>query len=269
VIEWLTSTGITLEVTDRFGQSRIVPLSLMYNLPSASDVARMAIRDIFGMGRDAIENFLSIYQARGMHPDIGILYYLLHYRYPPPERLWAFVSRGVSGMLWATIPEDMIPKIKEEAEKLGAPMPTSAAYWNFKAKELYTALQTYMTWHDFARFSWFNKELFGWKDNFTSDNQIVIDTLADIPTKIDQRWMVRWGIYEYLSSKGVTYDSPVKDFVVKILKLNPSDSLIVFSVELVYAVDYLCKLTPILRVARYYELLVAYANILLNLPQDV
>jgi hypothetical protein len=225
VIEWLTSTKIRLEVIDRFGQHRIVPLSLMYNLPSASDVARMAIRDIFGMGRDAIESFLTIYQARGMHPDIGILYYLLHYRYPPPERLWTFVSRGVSGMLWATIPEDMIPKIQQEAEKLGAPMPTSAAYWNFRAKELYTALQTYMTWHDMARFSWFNKDMFGWDANFTSDNQIVIDTLADIPTKIDMRWLVRWGIYEHLSTKGVTYKSPVKDFALKVLESAPASQI--------------------------------------------
>jgi phage-related protein len=221
IIEWLTSTEMKITVKDRFDVERTIPLSLMYQLPSASDVARMAIRDIFGMGRTAIEAFLKVYSARGMHEDIGILYYLLHYRYPPPERLWTFVTRGFSGMLWATIPKEMMDSIQAEASRLKAPIPTPSSYWNFKAKELFTALQTYMTWHDYFRASWIRKEMFGWSENFTSDNQIMIDTLADIPTKIDQRWMIKWGIYELLSMKGVKYDSPVRDFALKVLENAP------------------------------------------------
>jgi hypothetical protein len=218
VIEWLTSTEIKFTVTDRFGAKRTIPLSLLYELPSASDVARMAIRDIFGMGAEAIESFLKVYSARGMHPDIGTLYYLLHYRYPPPERLWTFISRGWSGMLWATIPQDLMDRIEAEAKKLGAPIPTPAVNWNFKAKELLTALQTYMTWHDYFDASWIRKEMFGWSENFTSDIQIMLDTLADIPTKIDQRWMVKWGLYELLKNKQVTLQSPVSDFRTKIVE---------------------------------------------------
>ena len=215
------ATSYNLEIYDRFNTKRIVPLSLVYALPSASDIARMAIRDIFGMGKEAIDRFLQIYFAAGMHPDIGILFYLLHYRNPPPEKLWQFTVRGISGLLWVRITQDMQDSIRGEAERLGAAIPTSAADWNFRARELFTALQTYMTWQDYARFTWISQRLFNWDKNFTSDNQIVIDVLADIPTKIDQRWMVRWGLYDYISARGVGLNSPVREFAVKILDNAP------------------------------------------------
>jgi|GEM_PF-3330497 len=214
-----------IEIKDRFGTTRKIPLALVYNLPSASDVARMAIRDIFGAGGTAIDNFLKIYQATGMYKDVGILYYMLHYRYPPPERLWNFTTRGISGLLWADISPALKEKIKQEAKKLGAVMPTPAYTWNFKAKELFTAFQLYMTWHDYARFSWIKKEMLKADEHFTSDNLIYIDTLADIPTKIDQRWMVKWGLYELLSKKGVSYKSPIQDFVKKIVEDNPASKI--------------------------------------------
>jgi phage-related protein len=221
IIKWITDPNIKIDVVDRFGTKRTIPLALIYEMPSASDVARMAIRDIFGMGADAVSAFLKVYSARGMYPDIGVLYYLLHYRYPPPERLWTFTTRAISGLLWATITSDMKDKIKAEANALGAVEPTDARYWNFRAKEVFSALQTYMTWHDFARFSWIRKEMLNLSANFTSDNQIIIDTLADIPTKIDQRWMIKWGLYEHLSTKGVTINSEVKEFATRVLEGNP------------------------------------------------
>jgi len=230
IVEWLTSTAeenkMIIEVTDRFGQTRKVPLSLLYNMPSASDVARMAIRDIFGMGREAVESFMQIYSARGMHPDVGVLYYLLHYRYPPPERLWAFTCRGISGLLWATIPGDVMGKISAEAGRLGAGVPTPASAWNFRVRELVTALQTYMTWHDYARFSWIKGRMFGWDRDFTSDNQIMIDTLADIPTKIDQRWMVRFGLYQLMAERGIRHTSEAKRFITDMVEGTARSSII-------------------------------------------
>jgi hypothetical protein len=128
-------------------------------------------------------------------------------------------------MLWATIPADLMDSIQKEAEKLGAPIPTHARDWNFRARELWKALQIYMTWHDYARFSWVPKEYIG-AANFTSDNQIMLDTLADIPTKIDQRWMTRWGLYDFLASRGVTVKSEVRDFAVKILDDSPASKIV-------------------------------------------
>lgn len=216
IVKWMVEVDMphAILVTDRFGAKRFVPLSLVYRLPSASDVARMMVRDIFA----SIEDFQTLFLATGMHPDIGVLYYLLHFRYPPPERLWDFTVRGISGLLWAALTREEADSIREEAEKLGAKMPVSPCELNFASKTLLEALKTYMKWHDFSRFSWI--------DGFASDNLIYIDTLADIPSKIDQRWMVRWGLYELLSSRGVTISSPVSEFRTKTIDSSPASDVV-------------------------------------------
>jgi len=78
--------------------------------------------------------------------------------------------------------------------------------------KLLEAFKKYMKWHDYARFPWITEF------PFTSDNLIYIDTLADIPTKIDQRWITKWGLYELLSNKGVVLDSPISEFRTKIIE---------------------------------------------------
>jgi hypothetical protein len=206
-----------LTVTDRFNVSRTIPLSLVYELPSASDVATMMVRDIF----KSPDDFKKIYLARGMHEDVGSLYYYLRFRYPPPERLWQFTTRGISGLLWATISPDELADIQAEAGAFKAPVPVSAQSLNFKAPELFGAFKTYMKWHDYARWSWIPREEF----TFTSDNQIMTDTLADIPTKIDQRWMTRFGIYEFLAEKNVGLSSPISEFRTKVMEPNPISSI--------------------------------------------
>jgi phage-related protein len=213
IIEWLTSKELTIEVTDRFGTTRKIPISLMYDLPSASDVATMMVRDIFA----SVEDFLELYQARGMHKDVGSLYYFLRFRYPPPERLWQFTMRGISKLLWVSLTEKERSDAAKEATAIGGFIPCDAVTLNEDPKALFSAFQTYMKWHDYARFSWIK--------GFTSDNQIMIDTLADIPMKIDQRWMIKWGIYELLSNKGVTYKSPIKDFATKLLEPSPASKV--------------------------------------------
>jgi intein/homing endonuclease len=138
---------LNIEVTDRFGTKRKIPLSILYELPSASDVATMMVRDIFA----SIEDFQKLYQARGMAKDIGALYYFLRFRYPPPEKLWQFTMRGISGLLWATLPEPEKADIRKEIEAMGAIMPTSPVELNFKTDILMTAFKTYMKWHDYFR----------------------------------------------------------------------------------------------------------------------
>jgi chemotaxis regulatin CheY-phosphate phosphatase CheZ len=210
VIDLLTAKEdkLSIEVTDRFGTKRKIPLALLYELPSASDVATMMVRDVFA----SVEDFQKLYQARGMAKDVGALYYFLRFRYPPPEKLWQFTMRGISGLLWATLPEPEKADIRKEIEAMGAIMPTSPVELNFKPDILMTAFKTYMKWHDYFRGAWMQ--------GFTSDNLIYIDTLADIPTKIDMRWMVKWGVYELFSAKGVTYESTVREFATKIIEPN-------------------------------------------------
>jgi len=199
----------SISVVDRFGKSRIIPLSLMYNLPSPSDVATMMVRDIFATPQD----FIKLYSARGMHEEIGKLYYFLRFRYPPPERLWSFTVRGVSGLLWATLPLEELNEIKPELEFTGAYTPKPPEALNFQARRILEAFKTYMKWHDYFRGSWI--------EGFTSDNLIMIDTLADIPTKIDQRWKVKWGIYQVLSERGVGINSPIREFTTKYVEDMP------------------------------------------------
>jgi phage-related protein len=196
----------SVTIIDRFQKERKIPLSTMYVLPSPSDVARMVIRDII-LEPEAIRK---IFAARGMNKDIADMYYLLHFRYPPPERLWTFYTRGISGLLWARLSPAEADIVKKEAQNIGAFAPVSPAELNFAYAALDNLLKTYMKWQDYARFS-YNQ---GWP----SDNLIVIDTLADIPTKIDQRWMVRFGLYELLSEKGVKHTSEVKDFISKVVE---------------------------------------------------
>ena len=199
-----------VEIKDRFDKTRKVPLSLMYQLPSSSDVARMMVRDII----INIEDFEKFFKATGMYPDIARLYYLLHFRYPSPEVLWNFTMRGISGLLWAKISKDEEEAIKRDVEASGGFYPVPPVAFNKMDQPtcatLLDAFKTYMKWHDYARFSYIN--------GFTSDNLIYVDTLADIPTKIDQRWMVKWGLYEHLVRKGVSYKSPIQEFVTKVIE---------------------------------------------------
>jgi len=210
VIQWLTSTvdeeGMAITITDRFGRPRKIPVSLMYNLPSPSDVARMVIRDVI----TSVDDLKKLFMMRGMSEDIGILYYLLHFRYPPPERLWTFYTRGISGLLWARISGTEARDVERDVKASGGFPPRSPAELNFEASTLENLLKTYLKWHDYARFAYAE----GWP----SDNLIVMDTLADIPTKIDQRWMVRFGLYQLLSEKGVGYKSAVREFCEKVVE---------------------------------------------------
>jgi phage-related protein len=208
-----TAKEFNITVTDRFGGKRAIPLSLMYQLPSSSDVATMMVRDIFA----TIDDFQKIYLATGMEKDVGVLYYFLRFRYPPPKRLWQFTVRGISGLLWTTLPDAERADVEKEVKSIGALMPVAPINMNFQADKLLNAFKTYMKWHDYFRGAWIK--------DFPSDNLIYIDTLAEVPTKIEQRWICKWGIYELLSAKQVTYQSTVKEFATKILENTPASEV--------------------------------------------
>jgi phage-related protein/intein/homing endonuclease len=142
-----TAKEFNIKVTDRFGTERAIPLSLMYQLPSSSDVATMMVRDIFA----SIEDFQKLYLATGMEKDVGALYYFLRFRYPPPERLWQFTVRGISGLLWTTLSDAERADVEKEVKSIGALMPVAPINMNFQADKLLNAFKTYMKWHDYFR----------------------------------------------------------------------------------------------------------------------
>ena len=231
-------------VIDRFGNPRRVPLSPLYVQPTVHDIARFMIRDMFGVkrveeksavkkpekveevakGKPEIEklvtdikhpfdNFIKWTKILGLHPETAIFFYLLHFKYPSPERLWEFTCRGISGLLWFRPSKDMVEAVKGEVEKVGAKMPVAPVELNFNYGKLMESFSRYMKWHDYA--------LFAWIEGYTSDNWLIIDVLADIPTKIDQRWMVKWGIYELMSWKGAKLKTPISEIRKRVLEDRP------------------------------------------------
>jgi len=198
-------------VTDRFGQQRLVPLAYIYEIPTVSELCRMMVHDIFG----SLEDFEKLMRARGICPDIAKLFYFLHFKYPSPEKLWEFVCRCIAGETWFIPTDEMMAEAKSEAEKVGAFVPIAPAKLGEAiskpevAKLVFRAFSTYMKWHDYAKFAWVR--------DFTSDNWLIIDVLADIPGKIDLRWMSRWGIFEAWAAWGITTTDRIEDIIKKAL----------------------------------------------------
>mgnify|MGYP000123677313 FL=1 len=192
-----------IEVRDRFfNYSKVVrkiPIALIYTLPSASDIAAMMVRDIFF----AYDDFIKLAKARGMPEDIAALYYIYRFKYPSPSQLFKFYWRGVAGVLWYAPPELMT---KDEREtllnklKVGAE-PKKPTELNFKMDTLREMISTYMKWHDLFPAAW--------EPGYTSDRAIVMDLSADMPDKIDVRWMLRYALFEYLAQKGIKRDTDI------------------------------------------------------------
>ena len=192
--------NVIVEITDRFGTKRRFPCSEFFDIPTASEMCAMMVRDIFA----GLEEFTKAIAMRGFAPDIAYMYYLLHFKYPSPERLWEATCRGISGLFWFTPSDVDVKRAEEEARKIGAKVPVPPTDLNFEYTKLFDALSTYMKWHDYAKFAWI--------DGFTSDNWLYIDLLADIPTKIDIRWMTKWGLFDFMSAKGIGVKTPVEEF---------------------------------------------------------
>jgi len=238
-----------ISIKDRFGTTRKLPATPFFDIPTASEMCTMMVRDIF----HSLEDFSKAILMRGYVPDIAYMYYLLHFRYPSPERLWQFVSRGIAGLLWYEPTDAELEVASEEAEKIGAHAPTPPTEFNLRESPLLRAFSWYMKWHDYARFAWLSKDDIGFDKNFTSDNWIIIDTLADIPTKIDIRWMVKWGIFDFMRAKGVGLNSPSSEFT-RVLEAQVANEKVVMDLSL------MCRLLRATGMHPHYVPLVAVAE---------
>jgi len=181
---------VVIKIRDRFGVERVLPTSAVYDLPSASDFARMMVRDII-----FLDGFKTAMATRGMIPDIAKMYYLLHFKYPPMEKLYEFICRCSAGFAWV----DQQPVKEEDLGVEGvAPTALNAIPPNlgqvFDPNKVIGAIKSYSEafltpyakWHDYAPFAYV--------PGFTSDRLITIDMMADVPMRIDGRWMYKWGI---------------------------------------------------------------------------
>jgi len=190
VVAWYTRRAREwyVQVIDRFGRRRRLPVSLLYELPTASDYCRMMVRDVFGPPEEPYPSFRKAILMRGMVPDVALMYYMLHFRYPPLERLFEFICRASAGYTWVDVRPiieaglgfpGMSPKQLGDRYK-GRPIES--------VRQLIKKLVPYSKWWDYAPFPWI--------PDFTADRLIMLDLMADIPTRIDARWMYKWMVIE-------------------------------------------------------------------------
>jgi phage-related protein/transcriptional regulator with XRE-family HTH domain len=188
-----------IKVKDRFEKERIIPLADAWRIPSPSDLVTMMIRDVFSEFKD----FEIAMRVHGFNKDTAILYYYLHFKYPSPEKLAEFFWRGVAGVLW--YPDSLMEQSTAAALGLQGVQAKAPKELNFQFQALKEAINKYMKWHDYAPFPWI--------PGFTTDKAIIADLMADLPDKVDFRWMTRWGIFEHLSKLGIGITTPIDQLI--------------------------------------------------------
>lgn len=205
-----------LEVTDRFGVKRYIPLSPMFEIMTHSELVRMTQRDVL----PDVATMLVVGLSRGVTPDLMKMLYLMSFKYPSFEKLWKFFMRATAGMLWYKAPSTAQQLFSNEAARLGAgaPIDTYTLQRSIAAKgaagleAFKTAINTYLKWIEYSNFSWFTsstvindvpvgKTVVGTLGGWTADSWLMFDVAAEIPTKIDMRWMSRYGIFLWMSER--------------------------------------------------------------------
>jgi len=236
VLEYMYDLGekYFIKIKDRFGKDRTIPLSLLWDLPSRSDLVRMLQRDVFQSPME----WAQFIRVHGLNEHLGKMYYMMSFEYPSFEKLWQFFVRGISGMLWYEPPDFIKDWFKQDAEWLGAGVPVEPKKLNYDYKALFKAIPFYLKWIQKSNFSWFRKDTklrygnieinidFDW----TADSWMLWDVAADLPGKIDARWMAKWALFDHISNmtgvppvkKGATLttypETPFVDLVTKVVE---------------------------------------------------
>jgi intein/homing endonuclease len=166
-----------VEVVDRFGQTRTIPLAMVFEMPTPGEVAEMMVKDAFA----SFDDYKRWAARLGVPESVAVFNYFLRFRYPDPRFLWTFALRAAANMLWFRQTPEMKGDAERDARPIGAYIPADPADFNGRGGEAFRILVKYLKWQDYASFAWDA----GWP----SDAGIIADALADIPSKIDARWM--------------------------------------------------------------------------------
>jgi phage-related protein/predicted HTH domain antitoxin len=207
---------------DRFQIERTIPLSGVWKLPSPTDVARMWIRDVLRPPAIApeklIANLTKIYEAVGIYRDIGLLYTLLAFRYPSPGDLAEFYWRGIAKLLWlpSSMEEPEWRKIFNIPDTWKSLAPYELNLRAERADILNNMISLYMRWHDYFPVAW--------NPNFPTDKAIVTELMAELPGRLDLRWLTRWGIFQHLAEAGVDVMADLKTIYALFAKLTGEET---------------------------------------------
>jgi hypothetical protein len=187
--EW--GSRAKVEVYDRFMQRRVIPLAMVYEMPTPGELAEMMVKDAFA----SFDDYKRWASRLGVPEGVAVFNYFLRFRYPDPRYLWTFALRAAANMLWFRQTPEMRDDAALDARPIGAYTPADPADFNGRGGEAFRILLKYLKWQDYASFAWGQ----GWP----SDAGIIADALADIPSKIDARWMAKWGLLDLLGELGV------------------------------------------------------------------
>jgi transcriptional regulator with XRE-family HTH domain len=191
-----------LEIEDRFKAKRKIPLADAWRVPPPSDIITMMIRDVI----IEPQYFTAVMRMQGFNKDTSILYYYLRFKYPSPEKLAEFYWRGMAKVLWydKTLEEERL-KTFLGLEAYEALPPVKL---NERPDILNNMIMVYMKWHDYAPFPWDNE--------FPTDKSIIVELMADLPDKVDFRWLCRWAILEHMSALGVSMNTTIDKIIEKL-----------------------------------------------------
>jgi len=209
-------------LVDRFYIQRIVPLSGVWKLPTIADIAKMWVRDILRPpvveAEKLVENLTKIYEAAGLYRDLGILYTLLAFRYPPPGDLADFYWRGMAKVFW--LPDSLEEPEWRQLFRIPEAWRSLAPYeLNFhpeRAKILNTLISLYIRWHDYFPVAW--------HPDFPTDKAIEVELMADLPGRLDLRWLTRWGVFQHLADAGVPVMADLKTIFELFTKLTGEET---------------------------------------------
>jgi len=208
------------ELVDRFEIKRKFPLGGVWRLPSVYDIAQMWVRDVLRPPKLAVKDILSnltkAYESIGVYKDIGLLYTLLAFKYPSPDALAEFYWRGIAKTLWLedTLEEPEWKELFNITWKATAPYTINKI--EKRAELLSTMISQYMKWHDLFPAPW--------SPEFPTDKSIIVELMADLPTRIDLRWLSRWGIFEHLSLANVSPMADLKEIYEAFVRLKGDET---------------------------------------------
>jgi hypothetical protein len=204
------------KLTDRFGIERRVPLARAWRIPTPSVVARMWVRDVLrptgATAEEMIENLTKVYEAAGLYRDIGLLYTLLAFRYPSPRALSEFYWRSMASLNWLRDSMEEVEWSRMFNIQWRAVDPYSLNVRRDRAEILNRMMGQYLKWHDLFPSAW--------DRDFPTDKAIVMELTADLPTRIDLRWLTRWGIFEHLSRSGIDVMSDLINMFAQVPRLT-------------------------------------------------